>query len=141
MKTGIFIPLRKSYWFRFFSPAFTIPFLLQSFFPLPSFALTSGPSAPEASGFTPVEQQQSVDPFTGDFSYNIPLPPVGDYPLNLSYSSAGVNMDADASWVGLGWNLNVGVINRTVRGLPDDFTGDAVGREFNIKDNITVRSE
>ena len=63
-----------------------------------------------------------VDLSSGDMSYNIPLMDVGGYPLNLAYT-AGVGMDQEASWVGLGWNLSVGQINRNVRGLPDDFNG------------------
>lgn len=66
-----------------------------------------------------------VDPFTGDFSYNIPLMDVEGYPINIAYNS-GVTMDQEASWVGLGWNLNMGAIVRSMRGLPDDFDGDLV---------------
>ncbi|MHB1279178.1 MAG: hypothetical protein ACYC1Q_12375, partial [Bacteroidia bacterium] len=47
-------------------------------------------------------------------------------------------MDQEASWVGLGWNLNPGVINRNMRGLPDDFNGDEITEEFNIKRNTTI---
>jgi len=46
-------------------------------------------------------------------------------------------MDDEASWVGLGWSLNPGTINRELRGLPDDFKGDKVRKEFNMKDNTT----
>lgn len=100
-------------------------------------ALTSGPSQPETSGFHPVQNNQLVDPFTGKFSYNIPVLTIGDYPINLSYN-ANVTMDQEASWAGLGWNLNVGQVTRTVRGLPDDFKGDIISKEFNMKDNITI---
>jgi hypothetical protein len=78
-----------------------------------------------------------VDLSSGDFNYNIPVMDVGGYPLNLSYDS-GVTMDQEASWVGLGWNLNVGQINRQVRGIPDDFKGDEMEYEKNLKDRITV---
>lgn len=94
--------------------------------PTVSYALTSGPGQPEFQGFTEVDISQSVDPFTGDFSYQIPLlvvpGPNGGYPLNLTYSS-GVGMEEEASWVGLGWSLTPGAINRSVRGIPDDFIG------------------
>lgn len=73
-----------------------------------------------------------VDPFTGDFNYNIPLMDVGGYPVNLSYHS-GITPDQEASWTGLGWNINPGVINRNMRGLPDDFSGDNVTKDYNIK--------
>jgi len=81
-----------------------------------------GPSQPEMSAFKPVGADNMVDPFTGDFSYNIPLLDVGGYPVNIFYSS-GITMDQEASWVGLGWNINPGTIMRNMRGLPDDFDG------------------
>lgn len=111
------------------------------FFPAISYALTSGPTQPEVQSFTPAGVSDMVDPFSGDFSYNIPLfelpGPNGGYPFNLAYQ-AGVGMDQEASWVGLGWNLNVGAINRQVRGLPDEFKGDLVKVEESMKDNITI---
>ena len=105
-------------------------------------ALTEGPSQPEFNSFTPIETSNMVNLSTGDFNYNIPVMDVGGYPLNLSYNS-GITMDQEASWVGLGWNLNVGQINRNVRGIPDDFDGsqedgDLMTYENNHRDNITV---
>lgn len=100
-------------------------------------ALTSGPAQPEAFEFTPAGVSDLVDPFTGDFSYNIPLLDIGGYPINLAYS-AGASMDQEATWVGLGWNVNTGAINRSVRGLPDDFNRDTIVSDFNIRENITV---
>jgi hypothetical protein len=48
-------------------------------------------------------------------------------------------MDQEASWVGLGWNLNPGVMNRSLRGLPDDFNGaDSMRTEMNQKKNWNV---
>ncbi len=47
-------------------------------------------------------------------------------------------MDQEASWCGLGWNINPGVVNRNMRGIPDDFAGDAVVKDFNMKENSTV---
>ncbi|NQY05303.1 MAG: hypothetical protein HRT68_03610, partial [Flavobacteriaceae bacterium] len=104
------------------------------------YALTSGPSQPEFNSFTPIGTSDMVDLSSGDFSYNIPVIDVGGYPLNLSYKS-GITMDQEASWVGLGWNLNIGQINRQMRGLPDDFDGtkgDEMLYENNMRDNITV---
>lgn len=101
-----------------------------------SYALSSGPSQPETQQFAPAGMDNMVDPFSGDFSYNIPLMDVGGYPLNLNYA-AGSNADAEASWVGLGWNLNVGAINRTMRGLPDDFKGDNTAKTYYTKPNQT----
>lgn len=98
------------------------------------YALTGGPSSPEFTGFTPAGASELVNLFSGDFSYNIPLMDVGGYPINLAYN-AGIGMEDEASWVGTGWNINPGAINRQVRGLPDDFAGDEVKREYSIKDN------
>ena len=93
--------------------------------PMIAYALTGGPSQPEFSSFTPIGTSDMVDLTSGDFNYNIPIMDVGGYPINLAYNS-GVTMDQEASWTGLGWNLNVGQINRSVRGLPDDFKGDVI---------------
>lgn len=111
--------------------------LNQAFFPAISYALTSGPTQPEASSFTPAGHSDMVDIFSGDFQYNIPLMDVGGYPLNIAYS-AGVGMDEEASWVGLGWNLNPGLINRQMRGIPDDFKGDSLYKAYNIKPDVTL---
>ena len=97
-----------------------------------------GPDQPEVKGFTPIGTSDMVDPFTGDFSYNIPLMDIDGYPMNIAYSS-GVTMDQEASWVGLGWSLNPGVINRSMRGLPDEYDGtEQIEKEFNMADNWTV---
>lgn len=111
--------------------------LLETFQPMQMYALTSGPTQPEFNSFTPIGTSDMVDLASGDFNYNIPIMDVGGYPLNLAYNS-GVTMDQEASWVGLGWNLNVGQIERQVRGLPDDFRGDEMVYENNLKQNRTV---
>ncbi|WP_315819558.1 hypothetical protein [Paraflavitalea speifideaquila] len=100
---------------------------------------TTGPTQPEMQSFQSVNASNMVDLFTGDFSYNIPLLDVGGYPVNLSYGS-GISMDQEASWVGLGWNINPGTITRNMRGLPDDFQGgeDAVTKTISMKPNKTV---
>ncbi|QQX76515.1 MULTISPECIES: hypothetical protein [Aequorivita] len=101
------------------------------------YALTGGPSQPEFNAFTPIGTSDMVNLSSGDFNYNIPIMDVGGYPLNLAYDS-GVTMDQESSWVGLGWNLNVGQIARQVRGIPDDFNGDMMVYENDMKQNITV---
>ena len=113
-------------------------FTYQLVLPTISFALTTGPSQPEVHGFEPVGTTDMVDMFSGDFVYNIPLLDVEGYPINISYHG-GVTMEQEASWVGLGWNINPGVINRTVRGVPDDFNGDTLSKELHIKDENTLR--
>jgi len=102
-----------------------LTFCFGLFSPTVSIAGGGGPTQPEVQGFTPIGVSDLVDPFTGDFRYNIPLMDVEGYPINIAYSS-GITMDQEASWVGLGWNLNMGAIVRNMRGLPDDFAGDEV---------------
>lgn len=109
----------------------------QVFFPISSWALTSGPSKPEVQSFEPVATTNMVDMFSGDFNYNIPLFDIGGYPINLAYH-AGAGMEDEASWVGLGWNINPGAITRNMRGLPDDFNGEEIEKELNIRDNFTA---
>lgn len=83
-----------------------------------------GPNAPEAASFEPVDATDMVNLVTGNLSYVLPLlnvpSPEGGYPIALSYH-AGVAMEQEASWVGLGWSLNPGTINRGVNGYPDDW--------------------
>lgn len=97
-----------------------------------------GPGQPETQSFHSVGNQNMVDLFTGDFSYNIPLLDVDGYPLAIGYSG-GITMDQEASWVGLGWNINPGSITRNMRGLPDDFNGtDTIQKMSSVKENRTV---
>lgn len=96
---------------------------VQDFYPAAAYALTSGPSQPEMQKFSPAGAGDMVDLFSGDFKYDIPLMEVGGYPVNLAYHS-GAGIEDEASWVGVGWSLNPGSVNRNLRGLPDDFTGD-----------------
>lgn len=105
--------------------------------PCVSFALTSGPSQPEVMTFEPVGTTDMVDLFTGDFVYNIPLLDVDGYPVNISYHG-GIDMEQEASWVGLGWNINPGVIGRSMRGLPDDMNGEVITKKVNIKPEETI---
>jgi len=135
MKRSATYPVRK--WVRRTAMVILTSFVCQIMWPTLSWALTSGPQQPEASNFTPADVSQLVDPFTGDLSYNIPILDIGGYPINLSYNS-GITMDQEATWVGLGWNLNTGAITRDVRGLPDDFWGEEIVRTFNTKPNITA---
>lgn len=121
---------------KFFSAFLALNILIQAIAPTAVLALTSGPTQPEVQAFKPVEMTDMVDLFTGDFSYNIPLMDIDGYPINLSYN-ANVTMDQEASWVGLGWNINPGVINRSVRGVPDDFSGDVIERQFNMEPHVT----
>ncbi|MBS1663438.1 MAG: hypothetical protein JST68_20515 [Bacteroidetes bacterium] len=97
-----------------------------------------GPNQPEMTSFKSVGINNMVNLFTGDFSYNIPLLDVGGYPVNIFYNGE-IGPETEASWVGLGWNINPGNINRNMRGVPDDFNGEEMLRqEQNMKPNVTV---
>ncbi|MGZ3890285.1 MAG: hypothetical protein ACXVI9_07255, partial [Mucilaginibacter sp.] len=105
--------------------------------PSVALALTSGPAQPETKGFQPAGVADMVDVQNGDFKYNIPLFDIDGYPVNLNYES-GTGIDDEASWVGLGWSLTPGAINRQLRGLPDDFLGDKVETDHYTKPKVTV---
>lgn len=118
-------------------------FFLLIFFPtlLPNnlFASNNGPVAPEAASFEPVDASDMVNLATGDMSYVLPIlnvpSPEGGYPLALAYH-AGIAMDQEASWVGLGWNLNPGAINRSVNGYPDDWSKTEISEFFYDKGGV-----
>lgn len=106
----------------------------QLVWPTVSYALTAGPTAPEATSFEPVDTTDMVNLNSGDLTYNIPLlevpGPEGGYPLSLSYH-AGIQPNEEASWVGLGWSLNPGAISRSVNGYADDHQeASMVRRDF-----------
>lgn len=123
---------------RLYSYKRQISFLLLFLFgleiinPMQMKALTGGPSQLEYESFEPAGATEMVNLATGDFVYNIPLMDVDGYPINMAYHG-GIGMEQEASWVGLGWNLNVGSINRGMRGLPDDFKGEIIEEDINIK--------
>jgi hypothetical protein len=92
-----------------------------------------GPTQPEAMQFEPVDATDLVNLATGDFTYTLPLmevpgPEMG-YPLVLSYH-AGIGVNQEPTWVGLGWSLNPGAINRSISGYPDDYKGAKVQTHY-----------
>ena len=97
-----------------------------------SVAQNNGPSSPDAASFEPVDATDMVNLATGDLSYVLPLlnipSPEGGYPMALSYH-AGIAMDQEASWVGLGWSINPGSLSRNVNGYPDDWK-EGVFKEY-----------
>ncbi|TAJ11143.1 hypothetical protein DMA11_18010 [Marinilabiliaceae bacterium JC017] len=114
------------------------------FFPTIVYALTSGPKSPEFSGFTPVGSTDMVNTFTGDFNYNLPVievpgPHGSGYSLSLSYNS-GNTSEQEASWVGFGWTLNPGCINRNLRGFPDEYNGEKIDYFNKSRPNWTATS-
>lgn len=114
-------------------------FCNQIFFPAAAFALTGHESMPEYRSFEPVASNNLVSMSDGSFTYNIPLLDVPNgYPINLSYHSNDVNTEALASWVGLGWSLNPGAINRIKQGFPDEFDGETVRYHNRMPANKTA---
>ena len=97
----------------------------------------NGPMQPEFQGPSVMTPGQYVDPFTGNFSYAIDILSDVGIPMSLNYS-AGISMEQDATWVGLGWTLNPGSIVRSVRGLPDDFNGEKIIETTKLRPNITA---
>lgn len=121
---------------------FAAELVVQAFFPTAAMALTSGPVSPDFASFEPVATTDMVDLFTGDFTYNLPVlsipgPEGAGYSMSMSYHS-GVNSEQEASWVGLGWSLNPGVINRQTNGYPDDFRNAQVKQYNKVRPNWTV---
>ena len=57
-----------------------------------------------------------VNKVNEDFSYSIPLLEVpginGNFPIVLNYN-AGIKAEQEATWVGLGWSLDMGTIYRS----------------------------
>jgi hypothetical protein len=107
-----------------------VTILSEVVFPSAAYALTAGPSSPEFSNFTPVATTDMVNVFSGDLNYNLPVIEIpgsdgGGYALSLSYQS-GASSEEEASWVGYGWTLNPGSINRNTRGFPDDYNNAPV---------------
>jgi YD repeat-containing protein len=83
------------------------------------------PKSPEAAAFLKYGEY-SVDLSTGLTNINIPIYTVktGDYelPISLSYHPSGIKVGEEATWVGLGWNLNAGAqIILEVRDAPDEY--------------------
>jgi hypothetical protein len=97
-------------------------------------ATSNGPGLGDMAGSTANVSGNLVDKFSGDLSYSIPLMDVEGFPITLSYNP-NVRMEQEASWVGLGWNLALGSINREMRGIPDDFKGDKIERTVKMLDN------
>ncbi|GGG59592.1 hypothetical protein GCM10011378_39480 [Hymenobacter glacieicola] len=86
-----------------------------------------GPGQPEFTNYESPGSTDMVNMTTGDFTYNIPIldvpGPEQGFSIPLTYR-AGIRLEQEASWVGLGWSLNPGAIARGLNGYPDDISGD-----------------
>lgn len=122
-------------------------FFLLIFFPtlLPNnlFASNNGPKSPEAASFEPVDATDMVNLITGQYSYVLPLlnvpSPEGGYPIAMAYH-AGIALDQEASWTGLGWNVNPGAIDRNINGYPDDYNSSQINEYFYDKGNKVTQN-
>lgn len=106
-----------------------IAIVLLVFFSINSYAGTRGPIQPEYASFESPNNTDMVNLVTGDFSYTLPLinvpGPGGGYNMALGYH-AGIELEEEASWVGLGWSLNAGALVRSINNIPDDMSGGLI---------------
>lgn len=105
-----------------------------------SLALTGGAHQPEYTSYEESGATDMVNLLTGDFNFSLPIlevpGPDGSFSLPLTYN-AGIGPDQEASWVGLGWTLNVGSITRGIVQYPDDASGEV--QSVTNKDLVGVR--
>jgi hypothetical protein len=115
-------------------------FIQSSFLPNYAWALTTGPHQPEYISYEEPGATDMVNLSTGDFTFSLPVlevpGPEGSFSLPLSYH-AGIGLDQEASWVGLGWTMNAGAITRSINGLPDDAKGET--QSIHVQDLTGVR--
>lgn len=108
-----------------------------------TYALTSGSSSDKGDyRATPANQSGKWDVSLGSgaFTYNVPIdvpkPPVGSPPeLALSYNSQSIDgrtsaSNNQASWAGMGWDLNVGYIERKYNNCINDGHGPAQNQQW-----------
>ncbi len=98
------------------------------------------PPSPTAAGFSKYGNIP-VSYNTGVPNISIPLYTARSgalsMPISLSYHAGGLKVQEEAQWTGLNWSLNAGgVITRTIRGIPDEFSGVVTGY-FDSHDQIT----
>ena len=79
---------------------------------------------PHAANFKMLNNSSGIDNYTGSLNWDYELLTVPgrgglDFPINLTYHS-GIGCEQEASWVGLGFGLNLGSIERSVVFVPDD---------------------
>ena len=77
-----------------------------------------------------------VSNYTGTANVSVPIYTIksGDLtvPITATYNTSGNKVNQEASWIGLGWNLNVGgSVTRVIRGA-DDLSYFGVNRNFDV---------
>lgn len=119
---------------------FIVNLLNSVFLPTYSYALTGGPNQIEYTSYEEPGATDMVNMLTGDFSYSLPVldvpGPEGSFSLPLSYH-AGIGLEQEASWVGLGWSMNAGAIVRSINEFPDDASGES--HSVNVKNMNVIR--
>lgn len=88
---------------------------------------TVTPKSPEASAFQKYGETE-INEYSGNPAISIPLYTLSykgiEVPLSLTYDGGGIQVSQEASWVGLGWSLNVGgCINYVCQGGNDQWLG------------------
>lgn len=128
--------MKKRFLFRrVVALTFLIVFVQSFFQPYYALALTHGPHQPEFTAYEEPGATDMVNLLTGDFAFNLPIldvpGPEGGFAVPLTYN-AGIGTEQQASWVGLGWNINVGAIVRNINEYPDDASGEQ--KSVTVKD-------
>lgn len=120
--------LRKRFLLKSLSILLVLTILTNVMAPTISWAITLGPLQPEYTSYEEPGASDMVNMLTGDFTFSLPVlevpGPEGSFSLPLTYN-AGIGLDQEASWVGLGWTMNPGVITRSINQFPDDANGEA----------------
>ncbi|CAH0336532.1 hypothetical protein FVB9288_02238 [Flavobacterium sp. CECT 9288] len=107
----------------FFSLIFLSCFVVSSFSQVTKDLPNYFPVSPNAASFAK-QGLYPVDYSTGKLNVSIPIYTIKTkeltVPISLSYNTSGIQLNENASWVGLGWNLNAGgAIVRNTKGRPD----------------------
>jgi hypothetical protein len=100
--------LRNKFLSKFLAVFLLITILESTIHATVSLALTTGPHQPEYTSYESADATDMVNLLTGDFTFNLPIlevpGPDGGFSVPLTYN-AGIGVDQEASWVGLGWTL------------------------------------
>ena len=92
--------------------------------------------SPEAAAFERYGQYLTNE-YTGVPDISIPLFELKDrgidIPITLTYDASGIKVDQEATWVGLGWNLNVGgCITLVTAGQVDKYDRNGQWKDYKI---------